>query len=81
MGFNRAILFLCDETKNVLKGAMGVGPGSPEEAWQIWDDLSLQQKSMNEIMQEVMTNPLEKDSFLDRLTIGIEIPLDEEAAS
>jgi PAS domain S-box-containing protein len=79
MGFNRAILFLVDETKNSLKGTMGVGPGSPEEAWKIWDNLSLQNKTMEEIMQEVMTNPLEKDSFLDRLTMGIEIPLDEDS--
>ncbi|MGC2063926.1 MAG: PAS domain S-box protein [Thermodesulfovibrionales bacterium] len=78
MGFNRAILLFIDEPKNVLRGAMGVGPASPEEAWRIWDELSYQHKSMEEIMQEVMTNPLEKNSFLDRLTIGIEIPLDED---
>jgi len=78
MGFNRAILLFVDEEKNVLRGAMGVGPASPEEAWRIWDELSYQHKSMEEIMQEVMTNPLEKNSFLDRLSMGIEIPLDED---
>ncbi|MBA4371356.1 MAG: hypothetical protein C0402_00670 [Thermodesulfovibrio sp.] len=78
MGFNRAILLFIDEQKNVLRGAMGVGPASPEEAWRIWDELSYQHKSMEEIMQEVMTNPLEKNSFLDRLSIGIEISLDED---
>ncbi len=78
MGFNRAILLFYDEEKNVLKGTMGVGPASPEEAWRIWDELSYQHKSMEEIMQEVMTNPLEKDSFLDRLSMGIEIALDED---
>ncbi|MBI5100719.1 MAG: PAS domain S-box protein [Nitrospirae bacterium] len=80
MGFNRAILFLVDENRNTLKGAMGVGPASPEEAWKIWDDLSLQRKSMDEIMQEVMSTPLEKDSFLDRLSRGIEVSLDDEGA-
>jgi PAS domain S-box-containing protein len=78
MGFNRAILFLVDETKNVLKGAMGVGPGSPEEAWKIWDELSLQKKTLNDIMQDVISGPLKSDAFLDRLTAGIEVPLDEE---
>lgn len=78
MGFNRAILLFIDDTKKVLRGAMGVGPASPEEAWRIWDELSYQHKSMEEIMQEVMTNPLEKNSFLDRLSMGIEIPLDED---
>ncbi len=79
MGFNRAILFLVDESKNVLKGAMGVGPGSPEEAWRIWDELSIQKKTLNDIMQDVISGPLKSDAFLDRLTVGIEIPLDEES--
>jgi PAS domain S-box-containing protein len=78
MGFNRAILLFVDEKEKLLKGEMGVGPANPEEAWRIWDELAHQRKSMEEIMQEVMSNPLEKNSFLDRLTMGIEIPLDED---
>ena len=37
LGFNRAILFLIDEDKDTLKGAMGVGPVSQMEAGQIWE--------------------------------------------
>jgi hypothetical protein len=48
MGFNRAILFLVDEAKNILKGAMGVGPASPEEAWKTWDELNLRQKTLGD---------------------------------
>ena len=78
MGFNRAILFLVDEEKNTLKGMMGVGPANPEEAWKIWDDLSMGQKTLDAVMQDIMESPLKKDSFLDRLTTGIELSLDEE---
>ncbi|MEJ2683859.1 MAG: PAS domain S-box protein [Candidatus Sulfobium sp.] len=78
MGFNRAILFLVDEARKVLKGAMGVGPASPEEAWKIWDELSVQKKTLDEIMQDVATQPLSKDSFLDRLAMSIEIPVEED---
>ena len=78
MGFNRAILFLVDDDRHSLKGAMGVGPGSPEEAWKIWDELSLQKKTLDDIMQEVVTGPLKKDAFIDRLASGIEIPLDDD---
>jgi PAS domain S-box-containing protein len=80
MGFNRAILFLIDEPRNVLKGVMGVGPASPDEAWQIWDDLSLKHKTLNDVMQEIATNPLNKDSFIEKLTVGIEISLEEDGA-
>jgi PAS domain S-box-containing protein len=80
MGFNRAILFLVDESKNVLKGVMGVGPASPEEAWKIWDDISLKHKTLNDVMQEIATSPAKKDSFLERLTLGLEVSLDNYGA-
>ena len=80
MGFNRAILFLIDETKNVLKGVMGVGPASPEEAWKIWDDISLKHATLNDVMQEISTSPLKRDSFLEKLSVGMEISLEDDGA-
>ena len=77
LGFNRAILFLVDENKNVLKGAMGVGPASYDEAFQIWDRLSIERKTLPDIMKDIEAGPLRKDSFFDRLSLGIEIPLTE----
>ena len=78
LGFNRAILFLVDEGKNVLKGAMGVGHMSHEEAFHIWDRLSLEKKTLSDIMREIDTGPLKKDSFFDKLSLAIEIPLSEK---
>lgn len=75
LGFNRAILFLVDEERNVLRGAMGVGPASHEEAFHIWDKLSLEKKTLPDIMQEIEVGPSRKDSFFDKLSIGMEIPL------
>ena len=74
LGFNRAILFLVDE-KGVLKGVMGVGPKNHEEAWQIWTRLYLEKKTLSDIMRDIETGPLRKDSFFDRLSLGMEIPL------
>ncbi|GAB4484193.1 MAG: hypothetical protein OHK006_07820 [Thermodesulfovibrionales bacterium] len=79
MGFNRAILFLVDEEQRVVRGTMGVGPSSPEEAWSVWDDLSSRNKTLDDVMQEIALNPIPRDSFLDRLTVGIELPLDEDS--
>lgn len=78
LGFNRAILFLVDEKKGVVKGAMGVGPASPEEAWGIWEKLSIEKRTLPDIMHDIETGPLRKDSFLDRLALGMEIPLEDE---
>jgi PAS domain S-box-containing protein len=78
LGFNRAILFLVDEEENRLKGVMGVGPATAEEAWQIWESLSIDRKSLREIMIDIESGPMRKDSFLDRLSIGMEVPLDKD---
>ncbi|MCL4537454.1 MAG: PAS domain S-box protein [Nitrospirae bacterium] len=76
LGFNRAMLFFLDEDKGILKGAMGVGPSSHEEAWQIWSRLSMEHKNLHSLIDEIETSPLRKDSFMDRLCCGIEISLD-----
>ncbi|HSW64650.1 MAG TPA: PAS domain S-box protein [Dissulfurispiraceae bacterium] len=78
LGFNRAVLFLVDEEQGVIRGAMGVGPASHEEAWEIWSRLSLEHKTLSEILNEIHEGPLRKDSFMDRLCCGVEIPLDAE---
>jgi PAS domain S-box-containing protein len=78
LGFNRAMLFLLDEKRDVLKGVMGVGPSSYEEAWQIWAQLSMEKKSLHDIFEDILKGPLRKDSFIDRLCCGIEISLKED---
>ncbi len=78
LGFNRAVLFLIDEEQRLLKGVMGVGPASHEEAGRIWAELSLEQRTLSGIMDEIDFGPLKKDSFLDKLSLGIEISLDSD---
>ncbi|MBF0506126.1 MAG: PAS domain S-box protein [Nitrospirae bacterium] len=78
LGFNRAMLFLLDEEKNVLRGAMGVGPSSHEEAWEIWSRLTTEQKNLNSIMEEIEEGPLRKDSFMDKLCCGVEVSLETD---
>lgn len=73
LGFNRAILFLVDESKNVLQGKMAVGPASPEEAKNIW--LSMEGKSLGAIIDEIENGPLLFDSHLDRLSQKLTIDI------
>jgi PAS domain S-box-containing protein len=78
LGFNRAMLFFLDKDKRVLKGAMGVGPSSYEEAWQIWARLSMEHKDLYSLMEDIESSPLRKDSFMDRLCCGIEVSIDTD---
>jgi len=48
LGFNRAMLFLIDQKGEVLKGSMAVGPGSPEEAGRIWNELSKRREPLSD---------------------------------
>lgn len=74
LGFNRAILFLSDEMEHTLKGTMGVGPASPEEAKDIW--LAMEGKSLGAIIEEIENSPFHLDSHLDRLSQCLSINLD-----
>lgn len=78
LGFNRSMLFLVDEDKNVIKGAMGVGPANHDEAWEIWSRLSMENKDINTIMKEIELGPLSKDSLMDRLCCRINVNLDDD---
>jgi len=80
LGFNRAMLFMLDEERGTIRGVMGVGPADAEEAWRIWDRLSVERKTLPELIKEVEKGPLNKDSFLDKLSLGIEVSLDEDTA-
>lgn len=74
LGFNRAILFLVNESQNVLNGTMGVGPASPEEAKNIW--LAMEGKSLGAIIEEIENGPFHLDSHLDILSQRLSIDLD-----
>jgi PAS domain S-box-containing protein len=76
LGFNRAILFLVDETDNSIKGEMGVGPGNPEEAGKIW--LSLEGKSLETIIEDIEKGLFDKSSYLDKICKSISINIKED---
>jgi PAS domain S-box-containing protein len=76
LGFNRSVLFLMDSKRNVLHGAMGVGPANLEEAGNTWEQMTRERTTLSGMMEEIETVPLRKDSLLDELSHTIEIPVD-----
>jgi hypothetical protein len=53
MGFNRAFLFLMDPGRTELRGIMGVGPTSREEAYRIWSELSRKALTFEDYLENV----------------------------
>jgi len=81
LGFNRALLMEVDSDRRVLRGLMGVGPGTLEDAWRIWGELAMARKSLENIMDEIASQPVARTSFLDRLAQNLEIPIHDDSDS
>lgn len=75
-GFNRAILFLIDEKEQLLKGVMGLGPNSQEEANRIWSELAgKEDNTYNLNLTEADRNAYKNSSFNEysgKLSFSIE---------
>lgn len=74
LGFNRAILFLIDDTGTRLIGKLGVGPDSGEEAARIWHDLEETKPSLERIIskESIMAS---RNSKLNKIAKQMQIPL------
>jgi signal transduction histidine kinase len=75
-GMNRAFLLLADKERRYLKGSLGVGPRTYEEAWEIWDEIGRSDFSLKEMAKHFHDTKLsaEKDKFhdiLERLTVPL----------
>ncbi len=80
LGFNRAILLLVDESRQVLEGRMGVGPSSGDEAARVWNALASPNRSLREVIAE-RTGQLREgaDASFDQLARSLVIPLRPDA--
>ncbi len=76
LGFNRAILFLSEKEEGVLRAFLGIGPGTREDAYKIWDELSTKKMSLKETLRAIETGEQWTESFLDSMDGEIVIPLE-----
>jgi hypothetical protein len=74
-GFNRAAVFLVDEEEQTIRGTMGVGPISAEEAGRIWGELQRQKTSILEIVQKDFKKQGSTDTVQNRALRKISIGL------
>lgn len=72
LGFNRAALFLANESQDRLEATMAIGPSSPEEAHATWSRLASEPRSLDELLQ--MPAP-EHESDFQRALEGLGLSL------
>lgn len=79
LGFNRAMLFMVNESKKLLEGKLGIGPDSPEEAGRVWKELSENGKGFLEWIKSQPRWKLNKpSSLIDQVVREIKIPLKKD---
>ncbi|MCC7201710.1 MAG: GAF domain-containing protein [Nitrospirae bacterium] len=75
LGFNRAVLFLYDERNDVLRGVLGIGPDSGEEAHRIWAS----QPSTGSLRDRILSDDdmaIHKSSNINKLATSLVIPVE-----
>ena len=80
LGFNRAVLFLIDEVKKVIKGFMGLGPMDIEEANKIWkliEEQKMDLYSLIETYRRIKEGEIQPK--LMQFTRSLEFPLNENS--
>lgn len=77
LGFNRAALFLMDESRQGLSGKMAVGPRTPEEASKTWAAVDTKGKSLQEIVIEYGHFNMHAGFEIDREIKGVFVPVRE----
>lgn len=75
MGFNRAILLMVDEQRNILEGRMGIGPDSGDEANRVWRTLRRESQPYLEWILQIMKSKSYQDSRFHERVRNIRLPL------
>ena len=77
-GFNRAVYFEADTGLNILKGKMGLGPLTGEEANEIWNFIDTEKLTLQNLIDRYERFKQAPATGLNRMVSEISIPLRED---
>ena len=78
LGFNRAFLMLMDEKGTYLEGKMAIGPSNREEAYRIWNNLSQQYQSLEDILKSYRSALDQKNIEVNQIVQKIRVSIREK---
>ncbi len=82
--FNRAFLFIMNETKDFLEGKKAIGPSDPQEAGVLWTELDQKTQTLKDILTSYSSVQDGRDFKVNQIVTSLRIPVsygDEEADS
>jgi two-component system sensor histidine kinase HydH len=74
-GFNRAMIFIINESTNTLRGFMGLGPDSSEDAFRIWTQWGKKKKNMLQWMVTEADKDEYKNSSFNKFVQELNFPI------
>jgi len=74
-GFNRAMVFIINENTNTLRGFMGLGPDSSEDAFRIWTQWGRKKKNMLQWVVSEADKDEYKNSGFNQLVQNMNFPI------
>ena len=77
LGYNRAILFVVDETGAFLEGRMGIGPTHPEASPEVWKMIEENKITLEGLLDVYHKAGCKIDVELNRLVSMIRIPIEK----
>lgn len=79
LGFNRALLFLINETDSLIEGRMGIGPETDEEANRIWRHIEKDKMDLDDLINAYKLCSSVAESGLNQQVRYLKVPLKEQA--
>lgn len=79
LGFNRALLFLINETDGLIEGKMGIGPDSDAEANRIWRHIEKDKMDLDDLINAYKICSGIVESGLNQQVRYLKVPLKEQA--
>src|SRR3990167_4122927 len=78
MGFNRAIIFLVDESGTLLEGVMGIGPTHPEVSPIVWRMIEENKITLEGLLDVYHKSDKKIDIELNEAVRQVKIPIEKE---
>lgn len=72
--FNRAFLALFDEEQKLLQGTMAIGPGSREDAREIWSNINRNNISLEDLFHQNGSDASDSDMIVNEIVRSLSVP-------
>ncbi|MCB2216037.1 response regulator [Desulfofustis glycolicus] len=72
--FNRAFLALFDEQETMLQGELAIGPGSREDAAEVWNEIKRKNLRLQDLFHTVSAESFKKDTIVNEIARSLVVP-------